>query len=141
MGLWSTIKSGVKKFGKFAYEHHEGIGKAIGAGLDVASTLGVPGAGIASQVVKGIANVSKAVGDDKFSNGIKSTMKKKDKGTINDSDFESLKAKYKQMKADRTTNDTNSSSNNTQPTTSAGYSLNVKGSGGTRHSRIYSWVR
>ena len=131
MGLWSSfknklssigsgVKQGVKKFGNYVWNNRERIGKAIGAGLDVASALGVPGAGIASQVVKGIATVSKAVGDDKFSNGIKSTMKKKDKGT---------------------TNDTNSSTNNTQPTTSAGYSLNVKGSGGTRHSRIYSWVR
>ena len=138
MGLWSTIKSGVKKFGKgisnigsaiksgvkqgakWAWDNREGIGKAIGAGLDVASTLGVPGAGIASQVVKGIANVSKAAGDDKFSNGLKATMKK-DKGITNDNN--------------------SSSNNNTQPTTSSGYSINVKGSGGTKHSRIYSWVR
>ena len=78
MRLWNTIKSGVskfgrwagnkaKKFGNFLYDHREGIGIAIGAGLDIASNFGVPGANIASKVVKGF---SKAVDND-FTKGIK----------------------------------------------------------------------
>ena len=112
--IGSSIKSGVKQAGKWAWDHREGIGKVIGAGLDAASMLGVPGANIASKVVKGIANVSKAAGDDKFSKGLQATMKKKDKGNDN-------------------TNNTNSNTN----TNTGGYSLNVRGSGGTKEGRRF----
>ena len=122
MGLWSSFKSkvsdignsikrGVKQAGKWAWEHREGIGKAIGAGLDVASTLGIPGANIASKVVKGVSNVSKALGDDKFSKGIDSIVKKKDKPEVNNSQL------------------------------SRGYSLNTRNSGGTKEGvRMNSWI-
>ena len=83
MGLWNAIKSvgngikrGVKQAGKWAWDHREGIGKVIGAGLDVASKLGVPGANVASKVVKGISDFGKNLGEDKFSKGFESTHKK-----------------------------------------------------------------
>lgn len=109
--IGSSIKRGIKQAGKWAWDHREGIGKAIGAGLDVASSLGVPGANIASKVVKGISNVGKALGEDKFSKGLDTTLKKKNKPE----------------------------DNNSQPSL-GGYSLNTRGSGGTKEGfRVNSW--
>ena len=109
--IGNGIKRGVKQAGKWTWDHREGIGKVIGAGLDVASSLGVPGANIASKVVKGVSNVGKALGEDKFSKGIDTTLKKKNK----------------------------SEDNNYQPS-SAGYSLSTRNNLGTKEGfRVNSW--
>lgn len=126
MGLWSSfksklssvgngIKNGVKQAAKWAWNNREGIGKVIGAGLDVASNLGLPGANIASKVVKGVSNVGKALGEDKFSKGIDTSMKKN-----------------KFNKPDE--------NNNSQPS-SGGYSLNTRASGGTKEGRMFNATR
>ena len=127
MGLWTSLKNfgsgikrGIKQAGKWAWDHREGIGKAIGAGLDIASTLGVPGAGIASKVVKNVSNIGKQFGEDKFSKGLESTLKKNK--LKNDSDQSQQQPQQ-----------------SSQP--SGGYSLNTRGSGGTRESVLYSWKR
>ena len=64
----SAIKSGVKQGAKWAWNNREGIGKAIGVGLDVASSFGVPGAGVVSNVIKGAVKNSGA--KDKFFTGL-----------------------------------------------------------------------
>ena len=126
MGLWSSLKQGISKFGstikrgikqaaKFAYDHREGIGKAIGAGLDLASNLGVPGAGVASKVVKGL---SKAVDND-FTKGIK------EGGGFIDKNKKAIKE-----------NESNTSSQQ-----SGGYSLSTRGSGGTREGKMFNSYR
>ena len=137
MGLWNAIKTGAKKFGKFVWDHREGIGKAIGAGLDVASTLGVPGANIASKIVHGVGNVSKSLGDDKFSKGLASGSRSK--GESNGNDFDSLKAAYKKAKAERK-NKQSESAPISQPS-SGGYSVSTRNSGGTKEGAMFNSYR
>ena len=126
MGLWTNfksklssvgngIKNGVKQAAKWTWNNREGIGKVIGAGLDIASNLGLPGAGVASKVVKGVSNVGKALGEDKFSKGIDTTLKK---NKFNKPDV----------------------NNNSQPA-SRGYSLNTRASGGTREGQMFNATR
>ena len=127
MGLWSSLKSGVSKFGKtiasgvkkagkWAWDNREGIGKFIGAGLDMANTLGVPGTGIASKVVNRVAKTAKDFGDDKFSKGFDLTKPKDKKLNFGGNDSQDLKSGGDL----------------------GGYSLNVKSSGGTRIGSIFN---
>ena len=118
MGLLTNLKQGigliknkVKKAGKWMYANRKGIGKAIGAGLDIASDFGVPYANVVNKAVKGIASKF----DGEFANGIKSSSNKK-------------KPMIKQ--------DSNESENSYQQST-PGYSLMPRKNFGTKESR--SW--
>ena len=117
--IGSSIKRGAKQAAKFAWNNRETIGKAIGAGLNVASTLGVPGANVASKIVHNISNVGKQLGEEKFSKGLDSILKNK-------------KAKEIAQK------ESSQSNNNSQ---SSGYSLVTKGAGGTREGRMFNSYR
>ena len=140
MGLWTSLKNfgngikrGIKQAGKWAWDHREGIGKVIGAGLDVASTLGVPGAGLASKVVKNVSNIGKQFGEDKFSKGLESTLKKN---------------KLKNDSQQPSQHEARAGGGALSGQSYGGYSLNTRsptggtrGSGGTRESILYSWKR
>ena len=111
--IGSGIKRGVKQAAKFAWDNRETIGKVVGAGLDAASTLGLPGANVASKIVHNISNVGKQLGEEQFSKGLDSILKNK-------------KAKEIAQK---------------ESSQSSGYSLVTKGAGGTKEGKMFNSYR
>ena len=124
--IGSSISQGVKKFGKYAWDHREGIGKGLATAADIAGYFGVPYADKASKAIRTITDISKKVGDDKLSKGLESSLFKKDKSKSPDKD--------KSKSIDKTP------LNNNQNPSSNGYSLNTRVSGGTKEGiRVNSW--
>ena len=134
MGLWTNIMNKAKKFGKFAWDNRESIGKLVGKGLNMAANSSNPLLSIGANAINsGIKAASKHYSDNNVLKGLVNGIKDDSNGD----DFDSLKAAYKKAKADRKQKEQSREQFNQS---NRGYSLNPRLNLGTKEGfRVNSW--